>query len=40
MSIAVIDRAFSTLEVLARTRRALTLAELAEESRLPGRGGQ
>ena len=35
MSIAVIDRAFSTLEVLARTRRALTLAELAEESRLP-----
>ncbi|MSU47751.1 MAG: IclR family transcriptional regulator [Opitutus sp.] len=35
MSIAVIDRAFSILEVLARTRRALTLAELAEEGRLP-----
>lgn len=35
MSIAVLDRAFSILEVLARTRRALTLAELAEESRLP-----
>ena len=35
MSIAVLDRAFSILEVLARTRRALTLAELAEEARLP-----
>lgn len=35
MSIAVLDRAFSILEVLARTRRALTLAELAEEGRLP-----
>lgn len=35
MSIAVLDRAFCILEVLARTRRALTLAELAEEGRLP-----
>ena len=35
MSIAVLDRAFSVLEVLARTRRGLTLAELAEEARLP-----
>jgi DNA-binding IclR family transcriptional regulator len=35
MSIAVLDRAFSILEVLARTRRALTLAELSEEGRLP-----
>ena len=35
MSIAVLDRAFSILEVLARSRRALTLAELAEEGRLP-----
>ena len=35
MSIAVLDRAFSILEVLARTRRALTLAELAQEARLP-----
>ena len=35
MSIAVIDKTFSILEVLARTGRALTLAELAEESRLP-----
>jgi DNA-binding IclR family transcriptional regulator len=35
MSIAVLDRAFSTLEVLARARRPLSLAELAEESRLP-----
>lgn len=35
MSIAVLDRAFSLLEVLARTRRALTLAELAGEARLP-----
>jgi DNA-binding IclR family transcriptional regulator len=29
MSIAVIDKTFSILEVLARTGRALTLAELA-----------
>ncbi len=35
MSIAVLDKAFSILEVLARTGRALTLAELAEEGRLP-----
>ncbi|MEO6003955.1 MAG: IclR family transcriptional regulator [Opitutus sp.] len=35
MSIAVIDKTFSILEVLARTGRELTLAELAEESRLP-----
>ena len=35
MSIAVLDRAFSILEVLARTRRALSLAELSEEGRLP-----
>ncbi len=35
MSIAVLDRAFSILEVLARTRRALTLAELSDEGRLP-----
>ena len=35
MSIAVLDRAFSILEVLARTGRPLTLAELAEEARLP-----
>lgn len=35
MSIAVLDRAFSILEVLARTRRALSLAELAAEARLP-----
>lgn len=35
MSIAVLDKTFSILEVLARTGRALTLAELAEESRLP-----
>lgn len=35
MSIAVIDKAFSVLEVLARTGRELTLAELAEESRMP-----
>lgn len=35
MSIAVLDKAFSMLEVLARTGRALSLAELAEESRLP-----
>lgn len=35
MSIAVLDKTFSVLEVLARTGRQLTLAELAEESRLP-----
>lgn len=35
MSIAVLDKAFTILEVLARTGRALGLAELAEESRLP-----
>lgn len=35
MSIAVIDKAFSILEVLGRSGRELTLAELAEESRLP-----
>jgi len=35
MSIAVLDKAFSILEVLARTGRELTLAELAEESRMP-----
>jgi len=35
MSITVLDRAFSILEVLARTARPLTLAELAWESRLP-----
>lgn len=35
MSIAVLDRAFSLLEVLARTRRSLSLAELAGEARLP-----
>ncbi|HTO02650.1 MAG TPA: IclR family transcriptional regulator [Opitutus sp.] len=35
MSIAVLDKAFSLLEVLARSGRALTLAELAEESRQP-----
>lgn len=35
MSIAVLDKSFSILEVLARTGRALTLAELAEESRMP-----
>lgn len=35
MSIAVLDRAFSVLEVLARSGRPLSLAELAEESRLP-----
>lgn len=35
MSIAVLDKAFSILEVLARTGRHLTLAELAEEGRLP-----
>ncbi|MBL9206436.1 MAG: IclR family transcriptional regulator [Opitutaceae bacterium] len=35
MSIAVLDKAFSVLEVLARTGRELTLAEIAEEGRLP-----
>ena len=35
MSIAVIDKTFTILEVLARTGRPLTLAELAAESRLP-----
>lgn len=35
MSIAVLDKAFSILEVLARTGHALSLAELSEESRLP-----
>jgi DNA-binding IclR family transcriptional regulator len=35
VSIAVLDKAFSMLEVLARTGRELTLAELAEEGRLP-----
>ena len=35
VSIAVLDKAFSILEVLARTGRELTLAELAEEGRLP-----
>ena len=35
MRIAVLDKAFSILEVLARIGRALSLAELAEESRLP-----
>lgn len=35
VSIAVLDKAFSILEVLARSGRKLTLAELAEEGRLP-----
>ncbi len=35
MAIAVLDKAFSILEVLARTGRSLSLAELAEESRQP-----
>jgi len=35
MTIAVVDKTFSLLEVLARTGRGLTLSELAEESRLP-----
>lgn len=34
-SIAVLDKAFSVLEVLARIGRDLTLAELAEECRMP-----
>jgi DNA-binding IclR family transcriptional regulator len=33
--IAVLDKSFSILEVLGRAGRALTLAEVAEESRLP-----
>jgi DNA-binding IclR family transcriptional regulator len=35
MSIAVIDKAFSILEVMARTGRPLALTDLAEDSRLP-----
>jgi DNA-binding IclR family transcriptional regulator len=35
MSIAVLDKAFSILEVLARNGRALSLAELSAEGRLP-----
>jgi len=35
VSIAVIEKSFSLMEVLARRRRALTLAELAAECRLP-----
>lgn len=35
VSIAVLDKAFSVLEVLARAGRSLTLAELGVESRLP-----
>ncbi|MDB6167607.1 MAG: hypothetical protein JWM88_471 [Verrucomicrobia bacterium] len=35
MSIAVLDKAFSVLEVLARTGRELSLADLAVEARLP-----
>jgi DNA-binding IclR family transcriptional regulator len=35
VSIAVLDKAFSVIEVLARSGRALTLAELGQESRLP-----
>lgn len=35
MSIAVLDKTFAILEVLARTGRALSLAELAEECRMP-----
>ena len=35
VSIAVLDKAFSILEVLARSGRKLTLAELAEEGRQP-----
>lgn len=35
MGIAVLDRAFSILEVMARSRRDLSLAEVAEETRLP-----
>jgi DNA-binding IclR family transcriptional regulator len=35
MSIAVLDKAFSLVEVLARAARPITLADLAEESRFP-----
>lgn len=35
MAIAVLDKAFSILEVLARTGRPLSLAELSEETRQP-----
>ncbi len=35
MAIAVLDKAFSILEVLARTGRPLSLAELSEECRQP-----
>jgi DNA-binding IclR family transcriptional regulator len=35
MSIAVLDKTFTILEVLARTGRSLSLAELAEECRMP-----
>jgi DNA-binding IclR family transcriptional regulator len=35
MSIAVLDKAFSVIEVLARSDRGLSLAELGLESRLP-----
>jgi DNA-binding IclR family transcriptional regulator len=35
MSIAVLDKTFNILEVMARTGRVLSLAELAEECRLP-----
>jgi len=35
MSIAVLDKTFTILEVMARTGRILSLAELAEECRMP-----
>jgi DNA-binding IclR family transcriptional regulator len=35
MSIAVLDKTFSILEVMARTGRPLPLAELAQECRMP-----
>lgn len=35
MSISVVGKTFSVLEVLARTGQSLTLAQLVEESRLP-----
>ena len=35
MSIAVLDKTFSVLEVMARSGRALSLAEMAEECRMP-----
>lgn len=35
MSIAVLDKAFTILEVMARTARPLSLAEMAEECRMP-----